>query len=180
MKTRFKIFAVLAGIHLVLVAASAAHLQIVTPEDPIGRGVLAYESFSGADNTFAFFAPSVAPQFRATFTLTDAGGKSWEEAPEQGATREANLRFDSVTNMFSYPHLSRRIAASMAASLFGRRSDAAECEVFVELQDTPTMEAYRDGVRPEWQPVYLRSFYRDTQAPVASAATETADSDDNS
>ena len=58
-----------------------------------------YGLLSGSDNSYAFFAPGVAPEFRVTFTLTDADGNTWEESGNQGATREAELRYDSMTSI---------------------------------------------------------------------------------
>ncbi len=159
MNVRLAFFAVAAGAHLLLVAASAAHVQ-VAPPGTAGLVLDGYGALSGSDNTYSFFAPGVAPQFRVTFTLTDADGHSWEETPDVGATREANLRFDSMTGMFTYPKLRKGVAASWSAALFGKHPKAEHVEIAVEAQDMPTMESYRDGYRPEWEPVYWVAFSR--------------------
>lgn len=170
MKIRYAFFAIAAVAHLVLVGASAAHIRLFSPDSPLDTAVGHYGSLSGSDNSYAFFAPGVAPQFRVTFTLTDAQGNTWEESGNQGATREAELRYDSMTSMFMFKPLRPRIAASWAAAMFGRYPNAEKVEVAVEAEDMPTMEAYRDGYRPEWAPVYGTAFTRthalDKQSPA--------------
>src|SRR4051812_11034639 len=102
MSVKFAILTALAAVHLAIVASSAAHLRPFSPRTSSGRAAITYATLSGADASFSFFAPAVAPQFQSHFFLTDDTGKAWEESGEQGATHEANLRFDGVTGMFVY------------------------------------------------------------------------------
>jgi hypothetical protein len=174
MKLRYAFFTVAAIFHLILVASSAAHVRLFSPDSPIDTAVDHYGSLSGSDNSYAFFAPGVAPEFRVTFTLTDSDGNTWEESGNQGATREAELRYDSMTSMFTFRKLRGRIAASWAATMFGKHPNAERVEVAVEAQDMPTMEAYRDGYRPEWSPVYTTAFTRNQASDKAESAREPA------
>ena len=162
MKIRFACVTALAACHLILVAASAAHFPLYSHRTAVGHAIDGVKAFSGADNTFAFFAPGVAPEFSVQFTLTDDTGKTWQETAEQGATREANLRFDSMASMFTYHGLRRHIAASWAAALFGRYPHVRQVEILAEAQDMPTMEAFRDDYRPEWETVYYTDLSRET------------------
>jgi hypothetical protein len=161
MTLRFAFLTALAAFHLVLVAGGAAHIRLFSPRTAVGTTVTAYSALSGADNSFGFFAPGVAPQFQVHFTLTDDAGKTWEESGEQGTTREANLRFDSTASMFAYKKLRGEVAKSWAAALFGRYPHVRQVEVLAEAEDMPTMEGYREGCRPEWDTVYTASFTRD-------------------
>jgi hypothetical protein len=161
MSLRFKILTALAAIHLILVASSAAHLHLFTPRTQSGRAVTAYETFSGADATFSFFAPAVAPQFQARFTLIDDSGRTWEETGEQGATHEANLRFDGVTGMFIYERFRDQIGASWAAAFFGRYPHVRKVEIVAEAENIPTMKHWLEGYESRWDTVYEATFTRD-------------------
>jgi hypothetical protein len=161
MNLRFAILTVLAAFHLLLVFCGAAHIRLISTRTPVGHAIEGCAALSGADNSFGFFAPAVAPQFSVQFTLTDDSGKTWEETAEQGTTREANLRFDSMASMFTYKKLRGKVAASWAAALFGKYPHVRQIEILAEAEDMPTMEGYRDDFRPEWETVYTATFTRD-------------------
>ncbi|MFN4260707.1 MAG: hypothetical protein ACK4RK_15530 [Gemmataceae bacterium] len=163
MKRLFPILVFLAAAHLTLAACSAAHWRL-PPDNTMGKFLAWYGSVSGAGSTFPFFAPKVAPQLKATFTLTDAEGQTWTEEAEQGDNREANLRYLSTINLFSYPEVGEAVAASWAAHLLGNYSDAQTVQVQVDVLELPSMEHYRDGDRPRWRLLYQRSFTRDPSA----------------
>src|SRR3981081_4453496 len=148
MSLRFAFLTALAAFHLVLVASSAAHIRLFSPRNQVGRAVTSYAAFSGADASFSFFAPAVAPQFQAHFALTDDTGRTWEESGEQGATHEANLRFDGVTGMFAYARFRDQVGASWAA-------------VLAEAENIPTMPHCLEGAEAQWDVVYTGTFTRD-------------------
>jgi hypothetical protein len=164
MTLRFALLTAAAAFHLVLVATSAAHIRLVSPRIPAGRAVEAYATLSGANNSFAFFAPAVAPQFTATFTLTDDTGRTWVETGDQGATHEADLRFQGVTSMFVYERFQERVGASWAAALFGKYPQLRQVEILVEAENMPTMKHYIQGARPVWDTVYSGTFVREGNA----------------
>ncbi len=168
MTWRFKLLALAAAAHLILVASSAAHFRLIEPRTTAGRAIAAYGALSGSDNSFGFFAPHVAPEFHLQFTITGADGRTWEEPANRGLTREASLRFDSMTSLFVYEHLQTRVASSWAAALFGRYPEATRVEMKLEAQDMPTMEAFRDGNRAEWETVYEGDFSRRSEVAVAA------------
>jgi hypothetical protein len=172
MTWRFKLLALAALAHLILVASSAAHLRLATPRTAAARTIAAYGALSGSDNTFGFFAPHVAPEFHLQFTITSADGRVWEEPANRGVTREASLRFDSMTSLFAFDDLQPRIAASWAAALFGRYPDATRVEMLVEAEDMPTMESFRDGNRPEWDTIYTGDFSRRIESPDKMANSD--------
>ena len=161
MTFRFALLTAAATFHLVLVATSAAHIRLFSPRLPAGRAVEAYATLAGANNSFAFFAPAVAPQFTAQFTLTDDTGRTWVETGDQGATHEANLRFQGVTSMFVYERFSERVGASWAAALFGRYPHVRQIEILVEAENMPTMKHYVEGMRPDWDTIYSGTFVRE-------------------
>jgi hypothetical protein len=151
---RLRLLAIaLVTVHLVLVVCGAAHFRLV----PLSMGGIVqhiYGSLSGSDSGFGFFAPGVSSAMRATFTMTDAHGKTWTDVLEHGNNREARLRLGTVVSNFAEEKMRRDVAASCAATMFGRHPTACQVVVRVEVYELPPMEAYRDGAQPEWVPVY--------------------------
>lgn len=155
---------VLAMFHLGLVIAGACHLEFSRSWRPIGSLLGFYGNLSGADTSYGFFAPSVAPQLRATFTLTDAAGRQWTTTHDLGKTREANLRLSSTISLVTHDNLRDPILLSWAASMFGRYPTAQKVEVRIEVLELPRMDYYRAGWRPRWSPSYEATFERETPA----------------
>ena len=149
--------------HVILVVFGAASS---TPEaddprlGPIGRTVGYYATLSGADNGYGFFAPGVAPELRATFTMTDAQGQSWTDTLERKTSHEAELRVTGIVCMYVTERLRGGLLHSWAATMFGRHPEAAQVKVEVEIYDPPTMEEYRQGQRAQWEVMDTAVFQR--------------------
>jgi hypothetical protein len=159
MKLRILAIALVA-VHLVLVVCGAAHFRLV----PLNMGGIVqhtYGALSGSDSSFGFFAPGVSSAMRATFTMTDDKGHTWTDVLEHGNNREARLRLGTVVSNFAEETMRRDVAASCAATMFGRHPTARQVIVRVEVYELPPMEAYRDGARPEWVPVYEATVSRE-------------------
>src|SRR5262249_50739225 len=151
----------LATVHLLLVVCGAAGLSLLPDGTGPGKALRWYGAMSGSDNGYGFFAPGVASQFRATFTLSDGAGRGWTDTLEGEPNPEVTLRIRSIVGLFAEGGLGPALAASWAAKLFGRHPDARHLLVRVEAYDLPTMAEYRDGERPRWQPIYEATFARD-------------------
>jgi hypothetical protein len=75
------------------------------------------------------------------------------------------LRVSSIMTSSSFEEIRDPLAASWAGKMFGRHPSAREVVIRIETHDMPPLEAYRDGARPAWVPVYEVSFRHD--GPVA-------------
>jgi hypothetical protein len=73
---------------------------------------------------------------------------------------EVRVRTASLLHLFLVPELRDPFAASWAARVFGRHPQAEAVAVRVEEYMLPTLEEYRDGKRPHWQPIYDATFAR--------------------
>jgi hypothetical protein len=144
--------------HLGLVGWNAWRLPSPSEENPLGRFLVLYGSYTGADNSFGFFAPSVASERRAAFTLEDEQGRRWDDSLTVGTNREANLHLLPLLLIFSDEDLEPYFAASWAGSMLGRHPEACKVELRVEQCVLPTMADYRAGTRPEWVTVYEAGF----------------------
>jgi hypothetical protein len=154
----------LAAAHLLLVACGASGLMGLFGGCAPGRALQWYGAMSGADAGYNFFAPRVGSELRVAFVLTGPDGRRWEDDLTAGENQEVKLRVGSMTGLFpAAPEgeaLRRDLAASWAATMFGRHPDADEVTVRVEVYEVPSMEDYRAGQRPEWRLVYTAHFAR--------------------
>ena len=128
-----------------------------------GRVVRAYGDFSGANNSYGFFAPSVASEVRARFVLVDPRGLRYGDSLKAGKP-EVDLRVHTLLNFFPVNEAQDLFARSWAALMLGRHPGADTVVVLVDIYDLPTMRAWRDGARPSWSPFYRGTFARAANA----------------
>jgi hypothetical protein len=154
-------WALAAGAHLALVAVGAAGAEFA------GAGavpsVLAhYGHLTGADNTYGFFAPSVSSQCRVSFTMRDAAGGTWRDELVGGEESALSFRSQSAVDAIGKlpDDLRRALSASWAGTMFARHPRAQYVVVEVEVEELPTMSAWRDGARQQWAPLYRATFVR--------------------
>ena len=161
MKVRPALLAALAAAHLALVIAGATHYPVGHQPYLLSWILNLYGGLSGSETTYGFFAPKVAPELVAKFTLVDEQGRTFEVTPQQGVTHEAHLRFESTISMVVHPQFRDAVPASWAAALLGRHPEAVEVRVTVEAQDLPRMGQYLAGCRTRWITIYDRKFKRE-------------------
>lgn len=169
--------------HALATCAAACHLLLVVcgatgwaffggdpAEDNLAEeAVRLYGALSGAENGYGFFAPGVSSQIRATFTLTDAAGRTWTDTLEEGMGAEATLRVGSGVSLAAFDGVRESLARSWAATMFARHPAARSVTIRIDVYDLPTMTDYRAGARPCWLPVYEATAERD-----AAPAEETS------
>lgn len=182
------IFVSVAGIHVLLVACGAFRWNVLPAGTVPDASVRLYMVLSGADGYYGFFAPGVGPQIRIRLKMIDAGGRETFSTLRYGESSEANLRMVGVGRLL--PNLdadqNRILMQSLAAATFNRHREAERVECLVELYgvsrphgsvEFPTMEEYRDGMRPSWIKTDSITFTRPAShratADVASADAAT-------
>jgi hypothetical protein len=182
MKLRDKLLLAFAGFHLLLVTMGATGLQSTNSSTAAGDLVSAYSALSGADNGYGFFS-AVGAQHRTRFFLTDKHGKTWSDNLELGGNSEASMRFTGISNLLPSMTENDRLAVyrSMAATMFGRHPNAESVAVRMDVwgfdqkgapADYPSMQQFRDGVRPKWLPVEEVTFTRNETAEKREELTE--------
>jgi len=146
-----------AAVHLAIVAAGAAGLR---PDSRTSAGALleTYGEYSGADNSYGFFAPAVAAEWRAAFDLYDAASGRWTTRTRPPTNRELALLDSTINGHFAREDLREALAASWAAAAMAERPDAAVVVVRAEAFLVPTMEEYRGGARGRWQTLAAFAF----------------------
>jgi hypothetical protein len=117
---------------------------------------------TGADAGYGYFAPHVGSEVRVRFTLADNAGREWQDELAAGLNQEGRLRVGSMTGLFpADPEqrvLRHDLAASWAATMFGRHPTARVVIVRVEVYEVPSMAEYRAGLRPGWVQVFAATF----------------------
>jgi hypothetical protein len=158
---RLKVLAGLALAHLVLVVCGAFDGMGLLKQAPGGPLLRLGTTLSGADTNFGFFAPAVASSKRPRFVLTEGEGQAREVRLDEAPNHEVRVRAASPLHLFLVPELRDPLAASRAARAFDRHPQAHAVTVRVEEHVLPTMKEYREGKRPQWQPIYDATFARD-------------------
>jgi hypothetical protein len=156
MTRRHALATLAAACHLALVVCGACGLVFAADpreDGPVRRPLRLYGALSGAENGYGFFAPGVGPQLRATFTLTDASGRTWTDTLERGMSREAQLRAGGSVALASEPAFRDDLFRSWAGTLFGRHPDARKLVICLQMFDPPTMAEHRAGARAEWETI---------------------------
>ena len=156
MTRRHAIWTGLAAAHLLLVACGASKM-VPGLETPWQWGVRLYGSMSGATNSYGFFK-EVGSGCKASFTMTDADGNTWEDGLDRAGNREAWMRANG--SIYMIIDLNDQLAASWAANMFARHPKAQQVYVQFDQFEPPSMADYRDGVRPDWRTTFARVFVR--------------------
>jgi len=162
----FGLKATLALAHLALVVCGAARFLPAPRESRAARLVLMYGEYSGSNNGYGFFAPSVASPWDVRFSIY-ADGEGWVEGASPEGNNEVRLRFHTVLGSLSKDELREPVAASLAAKKFTSYPRAELINTHVRVLDLPTMEEYRAGQRPEWVTVNVYSFAHDPSVATA-------------
>jgi hypothetical protein len=149
-------------LHLLLVAYGATGVVPLAETHLAGRVIEAYRAYSGADNRYGFFAPSVAAARRVKVHVFSEN--RWTEMEEPLTSLESKLRASSIAGLFAQPQLTQGLAASYAALAFGRFPRAEVVLIEQQFYRLPPQEAYRRGERPRWTTEGLQTF---TQASIA-------------
>ena len=151
------------ALHLVLVAAGAAHLTSRV-HGPVGRALRFYDALSGAGDSYSYFAPAVGPQLRARFSLSTPQGERFDETLEAGKSREVRFRLGNLAGtvyiVAQRTDMRRAFLGALAASRFGAHPRASVVQVRIEVWEMPTMAEYRAGARPRWRSLREATFVR--------------------
>jgi hypothetical protein len=161
MTVRLKLLAGLALAHLVLVVCGAFGGLGWLKQARGGQVLHVGTTLSGADTNFGFFAPAVASSNRPRFVITEGDALAREVRLDEAPNHEVRVRSISPLHLFLVSDLRDPLAASWAARVFDRQPQADAVTVRVEEHVLPTMKEYRDGKRPQWQPIYDATFARD-------------------
>jgi hypothetical protein len=158
MPRRHAAILIAACLHLTLVLCGAAKVRLLPPGNPAGPILATYRAYTGSDNSYGFFAPAVASEWRGLFEVCRANGRC-EEAELPYGNPETAVLLSSIHGMLA--HDARDVlAASLAATQFARVPDARTIVVKVQVYAVPTMAQARAGQRARWRTAYAYAFTR--------------------
>jgi hypothetical protein len=99
-----RLLSLLVCTHLLLVTLNAAHLSPASHQHLLGRLLYLYGAFTGANNFYGLFAPSIASQITATYRIRDPQGRtSTHRLEENRLHSEYNFRMSTVYHFLPYP-----------------------------------------------------------------------------
>ena len=172
---KLKLLAALAAMHCLIVILGSTGVRLEST-GAIGELVTYYGALTGAERGFGFFAPEVTTEARAVFELVDAKGTTTIRRLEDGVTSESALRMYSVTSQFwqaldsGDTAIRHSMAASLAGKMFARYPEAVQVSVKFDVYVIPTMEEFRDGVRPGWKRLYQVKLNREANRETSRKA----------
>src|SRR5262245_52748200 len=105
----FGLKVMLAVAHLALVVCGAARWLPAPRQSHAERWLLLYGEYSGSNNGYGFFAPSVASPWDVQFSIY-ADGEGWVEGTLPDSNNEVRLRFHTVLGSLSKDDLREAVA----------------------------------------------------------------------
>jgi hypothetical protein len=160
-------------------AAAAAHLAVVicgaarfrfTDASSVGAVLGVYAAYSGANNSYGFFAPGVAAQWRAAFDFYDPLNDKWVTRTRAPPNLELAVLDSTINSLFANENVRETLAASLAGTALAETPGAAVVVVRAEAYVVPTMERYNHGARGEWRTLAAYAFTTDEKVSVGIGA----------
>jgi hypothetical protein len=158
--------AVVAGFcHLFLVALGAAEYEF-SDDHWWSRALSYYGEVTGSSFGYGFFAPGVTSQIRAVFDVVESDSHQNTLQLFDESNREVAIRIGDIIEQFMADDVSgddkmkfqRELSASLSSAVFIRHPGAKSVTIRLEKFSPISMADYRNGVRPEWQPLYSAEF----------------------
>lgn len=164
-------FAFIASLfHMAMVFLGACHVpseDLVDRLGMLGKGIVLYSAYSGANTAYSFFAPEIGSELRAfCIAIGPDGHEIAKTLITTSSSHEALIRVNNIVENFWIEDDNEDVRRSLAASLAGRSfSDYPQAEkitVLIEVFDLPSMADYRKGAPFRWMPYYSATFNRKT------------------
>src|SRR5438105_5484654 len=95
-----EVLLIAAAAHLLVVAAGPARTG-VRGSSLAGRFFEIYAVYSGAENSYGFFAPGVASEWRATLDWYDPAGRNWTTLTRPVANIELAVLDSTINSHFA-------------------------------------------------------------------------------
>jgi len=125
----------------------------------LGGAVSTFGDLSGARYSFGFFAPDIPNPVVAVVTYRTSEGEAWEEVFGAG-TRELDHRLTTMMTFFTVVDTDNLHATALAAYALGHHPEADQIDVSLKCHRLPSMEEFRNGIRPSDDEYYWARFGR--------------------
>jgi len=153
-----RVIVVLCVLHLLFVLMSSVKIQPFTKGASLRRLLDTYGGYSGAGNSYGFFAPGVLSDRRAVVHVYLPSIQAWRTVLEQGGNNETSLAISTASNLLAREELRDLVAASWAARVIRHHTEASASIVEVQAYLIPTVRDYQKGARPDWITTHLLPF----------------------
>jgi hypothetical protein len=142
---------------LILFCYSFKLSNLLSRDNLLGGAISTYGDFSGAANNYGFFAPSVASEVRARFTVQLKDGQILNDSI-YFKNDEMNLRISTMYIFCSVEEARDPFSRSLGAYVLSRYRNPQKVTVNLEQISIPTMTEFRTGKRIAWELFYSSSF----------------------
>jgi hypothetical protein len=145
--------------HMLMVICGALNFAPWIGRGVLGDALVTYGDFTGSRYSYGFFAPNIPNQVLAVVTSSNEEGVDTVEVLGAG-TGEIDHRMATMMTFFTVVETDDLHAVSLAGYAFGRHPEAAEVAVSLRCYKIPSMQDYRQGVRPSADEYYRGVFAR--------------------
>lgn len=158
MPLKHKLYFVLAGLHILMIALFATHFaDWGNMKNPAVKTLATVGRYTGSNNIFSFFAPGLSDQPYVVYTV------QFKDSSEKyidltGKSPDFTNRVNNIYGYLTIPEARPLISASLAQSMLQRYPDAAKIRVAMVVQQIPGMQEYRSGERSRWKFWFQRDF----------------------
>jgi hypothetical protein len=155
---RLHTFAVLAGINLVLASLGASGVNIYSIAPRFAAVLNFIQVWSGADNRFGFFAPSVGGERRPLIHYQLPSG-DWQTATIVSTRSEGMQRLGTFNHYLQERNLQESVCASIAAWFFGQKPEAKYLIIEVQVYAIPSRTEFKQHqATPHWRTLQIYNF----------------------
>ncbi len=140
--------------------AAATSGKNLAESNPLRQAAFTYMDCSGIEAGYSYFAPSVPPNGKLSFTIRYPDGRTEEDLPPVGGAaagyRIATL-LDRLQNIH-YERLREAILQTLAAAAGREHPGAETIRASFALAQLPSIAEYRAGRRVSYRPLYAYDF----------------------
>ena len=151
---KIRCFIIISIIHIFYVFISAFDINFFQKNATLYKISDFLGTLSGANNTYAFFAPSVPPSLKVNYKLFD-NNFFIKEVEDKDPYKISSLNL--LQNNISNKNLRTAIVASYAADIFRQYPKINRIKVLIFIQVIPTLENHTNE-HLEWEIFYEVTF----------------------
>ncbi len=165
MPLKHKFCYVLAVLHLAMVVLFAAHYADWGTNNKCMTALTTTGHFTGSNNIFSFFAPSLSDQPFVVYDVKDTTGKN-HIVDLSGRSNDFSNRVNNIYGYLTIPEARLLISASLAKFVMNQCPSAEKVRIAMVVQKIPTINEFRNGERNQWHFWFHRDFQKNQSLAV--------------
>lgn len=149
MPLKHKLYYGMAMLHLAMIILFAAHYADWGSNNKLMATLATTGHFTGSNNIFNFFAPSLSDQPFVVYDVKDSTGKN-HVIDLSGKSKDFPNRVNNIYGYLTVPEARLIVSASLAKFVMNQCPSAEKVRVAMVVQKIPTMHGFHAGERSKW------------------------------